>query len=86
MCGMVVVRFNRTDDLDRDRRRLINIHGRLQSYPGLDRFRIVLCDGDHEVPMDFPNHTTGYSDGLVVELETIGGVEVSWHPLTVPIK
>ncbi len=74
--GLVVVRFERSGDAARDRRRLNHIHGLLVSYPGTDRFRIVLCGRERDVCMDFPNHTTGYSEALVAELRALPGVEV----------
>lgn len=84
-CGLVSVRFQRSDDLDRDRRRLRRIHGVLVSYAGQDRFRIVLCGGEHEVNLDFPNHTTGYCPALLAELSVIPGVQVVFQPSDVPV-
>ena len=83
--GLVSVRFQRSDDLDRDRRRLRRIHGVLVSYAGEDRFRIVLCGGKHEVNLDFPNHTTGYCPALLAELRVIPGVQIVFQPLDVPV-
>ncbi len=77
--GLVVVRFARSENPDRDRRRLRRIHGLLVSYPGDDHFRIVLCGEEQDINMDFPNHTTGYSDGLAAELRALPGVlDVIW--------
>ncbi|MBN2470449.1 MAG: DNA polymerase III subunit alpha [Anaerolineae bacterium] len=76
--GLVIVRFDRTEDLDRDRRRLRHLHGVLSQFPGQDRFRIVLCGPEGEVEMDFPNHTTCYSDELRASLHQIAGVRVQW--------
>ncbi len=78
--GLLKVRFRRTNDYNRDRRRLTRIHGLLVSYPGSDRFQIVLADDSGMVELDFPNHTTGYSEGLAGELRAMSGIEVEWRP------
>lgn len=78
--GLVIVRFERSPDLERDRRRLRQLHGILVEFPGIDRFRIVLCSPDGEVEMDFPNHTTNYGDELRRALSRLPGVEVVWQP------
>jgi len=78
--GLVVVRFQRSGDTDRDRRRLVRVHGVLVEFPGADHFRIVLCGQGAEVALDFPNHTTGYGETLVAELHGLEGIEVIWQP------
>jgi DNA polymerase-3 subunit alpha len=83
--GLLEVRFQRTGDMARDRRRLNRLHGLLQSYPGVDRFQIVICADTESVAIDFPNHTTGYSDGLVAELLALPTVEVIWHEAGEPV-
>lgn len=78
----IVVRFVRSEDVDVDRRRLRRIHGRLTEFHGLDRFQIVICQGSQEFNMEFPNHTTQFSEGLVAELKALPGViEVRWVEL-----
>jgi len=78
----IVVRFVRSEDVDVDRRRLRRIHGRLTEFHGLDRFQIVICQGSQEFNMEFPNHTTQFSEGLVAELRALPGViEVRWVEL-----
>lgn len=78
--GLVIVRFQRSGDTERDRRRLMRVHGLLVEFPGVDRFRIVLCGQGNEVALDFPNHTTGYTEMLAAELRALQGIEVIWQP------
>jgi len=76
---LIVIRFVRSEDVDVDRRRLRRIHGRLTEFHGVDRFQIVICQGSQEYNMEFPNHTTQFSEGLVAELRALPGViEVRW--------
>lgn len=69
------VYFPRTDDTDRDRRRLRRIHRTLTQYPGKDSFAIVIKTGNGALPIEFPKHTTGYCDDLMMELIEIVGEE-----------
>lgn len=77
--GLVTVRFQRSTDLSKDRRRLRHLHGVLVQFPGIDRFCIVLCGPDGEVEMDFPNHTTHYGEELLSSLKRVSGVDVQWQ-------
>jgi hypothetical protein len=67
----LVVRFPRSEDPEVDRRRLRKLHGLLVSYPGNDRFTIVI-DGPKKKSsvLEFPNHTTGYCEDLKRDLAT----------------
>ncbi len=78
--GLLIVRFERSDDVARDRRRLRRIHGLLVQYPGVDRFRIELHSSRQKVVLDFPNHTTGYCDTLVADLRAQEGIHLDWKP------
>ncbi|HRF95776.1 MAG TPA: OB-fold nucleic acid binding domain-containing protein, partial [Aggregatilineales bacterium] len=48
----------RTGDDDRDRRTLSRVHGLLTSYPGNDRFTIIIEGAEYPMVIEFPNHTT----------------------------
>ncbi|MBL8161218.1 MAG: DNA polymerase III subunit alpha, partial [Anaerolineae bacterium] len=61
----LVVYLQRSDDADKDRRRLRRLHGILRGYPGNDRFSIVIEDHKQSFKMEFPNDTTSYCEDLV---------------------
>jgi len=69
----MMIYFQRSDDAEKDRRRLRRLHGILTAYPGKDRFSIVLEDAKQSFKMEFPNDTTAYCDDLVSDLLTIVG-------------
>ncbi|MBI1276527.1 MAG: DNA polymerase III subunit alpha [Anaerolineaceae bacterium] len=69
----MMIYFQRSDDAEKDRRRLRRLHGILTAYPGKDRFSIVLEDSKQSFKMEFPNDTTAYCDDLVNDLLTIVG-------------
>jgi DNA polymerase-3 subunit alpha len=82
----VMIYFQRSDDPEKDRRRLRRLHGILTGYPGQDRFTIVVEDKKQSFKMEFPNHTTAYCDNLVRDLLTVVGeprnIEVFDAPVT----
>jgi DNA polymerase-3 subunit alpha len=67
--------FQRSEDDARDRRRLVRLHGLLVSYPGNDRFTIVVEGPDKTERLEFPNHTTGYCEELLNDLCSVVGTE-----------
>ncbi|MEP6984200.1 MAG: hypothetical protein ABI970_01280, partial [Chloroflexota bacterium] len=69
----MMIYFQRSEDAEKDRRRLRRLHGILTAYPGKDRFSIVLEDAKQSFKMEFPNDTTAYCDDLVSDLLTIVG-------------
>lgn len=69
----LMIYFHRSDDPDKDRRRLTRLHGILTSYPGQDRFTIVIEDKRQNFKMEFPNHTTSYCEDLERDLVSIIG-------------
>jgi DNA-directed DNA polymerase III PolC len=69
----LMIYFKRSDDAERDRRKLLRLHGILTSYPGKDRFTIVLEDNKQSYSMEFPNHTTGYCEDLKKDVLSIVG-------------
>jgi hypothetical protein len=71
----ISVHFQRSNDTDKDRRRLRRIHSTLIQYPGSDRFTIVIGGSGKPGTMDFPNHTTGWCEELRQDLSAIVGEE-----------
>lgn len=69
----IMIYFQRSDDAEKDRRRLRRLHGVLTEYPGKDRFSIVIEDAKQSYKMEFPNDTTSYCDDLVQDLLTVVG-------------
>jgi len=65
--------FSRSDDTERDRRRLRRIHRTLMQYPGNDQFSIVIKTHTGNLPIEFPKQTTGYCDELMNKLIEIVG-------------
>jgi DNA-directed DNA polymerase III PolC len=83
----LMIYFKRSDDPDKDRRRLTRLHGILTSYPGQDRFSIVVEDKRSSFKMEFPNHTTSDCDELRRDLLAVvgeGNLEAFDNPQTVP--
>ena len=79
----VKVYFRRSDDAEKDRRKLRKLHGLLKSYPGGDRFTIVIEDDRHAYNLEFPNDTTAHCADLERDLVTLvgeGNVRVFDHP------
>ena len=75
----LMIYFKRTDEPDKDRRRLTRLHGILTSYPGDDRFTIVVEDRKQTYKMEFPNHTTSDCEELRRDLLSVvgeGNIEV----------
>jgi len=71
----LMIYMQRSEDTDKDRRRLARLHGILISYPGNDRFTIVIEDRKQAYKMEFPNHTTSDCDELRRDLESIVGIK-----------
>ncbi len=69
----VVIRLQRTGHDEQDARRLKRVYGLLVSYPGNDRFHIMI-EGDETIrKLEFPNLTTGYCQELVEDLVGVLG-------------
>ncbi len=72
----MMIYFRRSDDAEKDRRRLRHLHGILTQYPGKDRFTIILEDNKgSSYKMEFPNDTTSYCEDLIKDLLTVVGDE-----------
>jgi hypothetical protein len=67
------IHFQKSDDPERDRRKLQRIHRTFIKYPGNNSFSVVVEGHPKAIIIDFPNHTTGYSDDLLHELADIVG-------------
>lgn len=71
----LTIRLERTNNVDRDRRRLRRVHNLLVKYPGKDQFILVIEGAGKTTPLAFPNHTTGYCEDLHHDLVAIVGEE-----------
>jgi DNA polymerase III subunit alpha len=69
----LMIYFQRSEDAEKDRRRLRRLHGILKTYPGKDRFSIVIEYQDQSFKMEFPNDTTSYCPELVSDLKALVG-------------
>jgi hypothetical protein len=67
----IIIYFGRSGDDDKDRRRLARLHGLLVSYPGNDRFSIIVEGQPKSQTLEYPNHTTGYCEDLVRDLLSV---------------
>lgn len=65
--------FQRSADPDRDRRRLRQIHGIFESYPGRDTFEIAILGGKKPIVMRFNQANTACNDELIQALIPIIG-------------
>jgi DNA polymerase-3 subunit alpha len=72
---MVTVILRATGDAQRDRRRLVRVHGLLVSAPGKDRFSLLIFEGTHHFLIDFPNDTTCVTPDLLRKLRDMVGDE-----------
>lgn len=60
--------FKRSDNLERDQRRLQRIHRTLTKYPGQDTFAFVILSDEGSRVLGFPDQTTGFCDELMEDL------------------
>ena len=70
----VVLRSNH-NDIDHGVRCMKRVVGLLRSYPGKDKFGLLLFDGPRRFQLEFPNDTTGYSPDLIRKLKNLVGEE-----------
>jgi DNA polymerase-3 subunit alpha len=80
----LMVYLPRSDSYDKDRRLFRKVHWTLTSYPGKDRFTIMVeqVNGQYK-EMNFPNHHTHHCDSLLKELIALIGdknVEIFERP------
>lgn len=70
----IIITLTASGDRARDRRQLKLVHGKLSSTPGPDQFEFIIHDGDKQVQMRFPNHSTRF-EAVRAELEKLVGAE-----------
>ncbi|MBL8046622.1 MAG: hypothetical protein JNL09_08780, partial [Anaerolineales bacterium] len=70
----IIITLVATGDRDRDKRQLKLLHGKLSSTPGPDQFEFIIRDGEHQVLMRFPNHSTRL-EALRPVIEKLVGAE-----------
>ncbi|MBI3762590.1 MAG: hypothetical protein HY260_12130, partial [Chloroflexi bacterium] len=81
----IVIKIEPTGDTERDKRRLRHVHGLLTSFPGADRFVLLVYERQNWHELDFPNDTTGYSPALAAQLrEYLGADAATVRPLQSP--
>ncbi len=69
----VVIEFQASDDLEKDKLKLQRVFNSLVKYAGDDRFKIAFLRGGQARMMRFPERTTGLCDGLLQDLAEIFG-------------
>ncbi|MBT3338463.1 MAG: DNA polymerase III subunit alpha [Anaerolineae bacterium] len=72
---LITISLKPNGSLERDKRRLGNIHGVLISFPGRDRFTLQIYEGDKGHLIDFPNDTTRICPQMLSRLKTVLGNE-----------
>ena len=78
----LVLRAN--GDKERDARRLKRVHGLIHSYPGKDRFSMIIFENGNYYLIEFPNETTGISPELIHKLvELVGEENVQVEPIQI---
>ncbi len=80
----IIIYLQKSGDAEKDRRRLRRLHGIITSYPGPDRFSVVVEDTDQSFRMEFPNDTTLFCNDLVHDLITIVGDEGNIEIFEIP--
>lgn len=72
---LITISLKPNGDIERDKRRLRNIHGVLISFPGQDRFSLQIFEGEKGHLIDFPNDTTRICPEMLTRLKTVLGNE-----------
>ena len=72
---LITVAVRPNGSLERDKRRLKNIHGVLISFPGKDKFSLQIFEGHKGHLIDFPNYNTRICDEMLARLKTVLGNE-----------
>ena len=68
----IVLRAN-NNEADRGLMRMKRVVGLLRSYPGKDKFGLMIFENGRRVDMEFPNDTTGYCPELLRRLKAMVG-------------
>jgi DNA polymerase-3 subunit alpha len=81
--SLLTIRFHRNGDDARDRRRLRNLINTCTTFPGNDRFQIIILENGQETYlMEFPDKTTGCCEALLTRLRAlVGSDNVRVEPL-----
>jgi DNA polymerase-3 subunit alpha len=80
---MITVLLRQTGDKVRDNLRLRQVYGTLITYPGSDRFALLIYEGGRGYQIEFPNFTVGLNPELTARLHRLVGAEnVRVEPLT----
>ena len=72
---LITVSIRPNGNLERDKRRLKNIHGVLISFPGKDKFSLQIFEGYRGHLIDFPNYNTRICDEMLKRLKAVLGNE-----------
>ncbi|MBT3750296.1 MAG: hypothetical protein HOG34_15045, partial [Bacteroidetes bacterium] len=72
---LITVAVKPNGSMERDKRRLKNIHGVLISFPGKDKFSLQIFEGEKGHLIDFPNYNTRICDEMLARLKTVLGSE-----------
>ncbi|MCF6278323.1 MAG: hypothetical protein L3J16_06210, partial [Anaerolineales bacterium] len=70
---LITVFVRPNGSLERDKRRLRNIHGVLISFPGQDKFSLQIFEGEKGHLIDFPNYNTRICPAMLERLQTVLG-------------
>ncbi|MBU2609681.1 MAG: DNA polymerase III subunit alpha, partial [Chloroflexi bacterium] len=80
---MISVILRPSDDPARDYRRIQRLHGSFISYPGRDRFSLLIFENGHGHLIEFPNDTTHFCAELRGKLKDMVGEEnIRIEPIT----
>ena len=81
---MLTVILRSTNNKDRDVRRLRRIHGMMRSYPGQDRFALLVFETGRRFLLEFPNETTSICSELIRKLiDLVGEGNVTVEPIKI---
>lgn len=72
---LVTVILRPSEDKARDNLRLRQVYGTLISYPGQDRFALMVYERGRGYQIEFPNFTTGLNPELLGRLQRLAGAE-----------
>ena len=70
---MLTVILRSSNEKERDVRRLKRVHGTLVSFPGRDRFSLLVFEGGRRFLLEFPNESTGICSELIRKLIELAG-------------
>ncbi len=81
---MLTIILRASNDRQRDVRRLKRIHGIVQSYPGRDKYSLLVFESGRRFLLEFPNETTGICSELIHSLvELVGEDNVTVEPIKI---